>query len=114
MQSMRGLYTGLASWNLLVLAVAAVLGALASEDGPVAPTSHKTFGLFATVFCCPVLGIPAIVFAAQVNERLARGDVAGAQEASRKAFLFSMLSVGSILVIAVVYAVAFASFGLLG
>lgn len=49
---MHGLYSGLALWNLLVLAVTAVLGALTGAGGPVAPEVHKTLGLFAAVFCC--------------------------------------------------------------
>jgi hypothetical protein len=41
--------------------------------------------ILVTVCCCMPFGIPAIVFAAQVNTKLGRGDVLGAQESSRKA-----------------------------
>jgi uncharacterized membrane protein YvbJ len=41
--------------------------------------------ILATLFCCLPLGIVAIVFAAQVNSRLAAGDYPGAVEASDKA-----------------------------
>jgi hypothetical protein len=47
-----------------------------------------------TLCCCLPLGIPAIVFAAQVNTKLAAGDVAGAQEASRKAKLWCWIAFG--------------------
>jgi Interferon-induced transmembrane protein len=43
-----------------------------------------------TIFCCWPLAIPAIVFAAQVNGKWAQGDVAGAQESSRKAKQFAL------------------------
>jgi len=51
---MRGLYSGLATWNLIVLAVTAVLGAFTGEGGAVEPQVHKVLGLFAAVFCCLV------------------------------------------------------------
>lgn len=41
--------------------------------------------ILCTVFCCLPFGIPAIVFAAQVNSKLQGGDVPGAMESSRKA-----------------------------
>src|SRR5258707_12194180 len=47
-----------------------------------------------SIFCCWPLAIPAIIFATQVNSKLAAGDIAGAQEASRKAKLFAMIAIG--------------------
>ena len=41
--------------------------------------------ILATIFCCVPFGIPAIVFAAQVNGKLAAGDYEGAVETSKKA-----------------------------
>lgn len=40
------------------------------------------------------LAIPAIIFATQVNSKLAAGDVAGAEDASKKAKLFAMIAIG--------------------
>ncbi len=50
--------------------------------------------ILSTVFCCLPLGVVSIVFATQVNNKVAAGDTAGAMEASRKAKMFMMISVG--------------------
>jgi len=47
-----------------------------------------------TVCCCLPFGVAAIVFAAQVNTKLAVGDVQGAMESSRKARLWCWISFG--------------------
>ena len=41
--------------------------------------------ILVTIFCCLPLGIAAIIFAAQVNGKVAAGDIAGAQSSSRTA-----------------------------
>lgn len=47
-----------------------------------------------SLFCCWPLAIVAIIFAAQVNGKVASGDINGAMDASKKAKLFSFLSIG--------------------
>ncbi len=47
-----------------------------------------------SIFCCWPLAIPAIIFAAQVNSKVAAGDVAGAQDSSKKAKMFSFIAIG--------------------
>ena len=47
-----------------------------------------------SIFCCWPLAIPAIIFAAQVNNKAQAGDVAGAQDASKKAKMFSFIAIG--------------------
>src|SRR5258706_4229099 len=47
-----------------------------------------------SIFCCWPLAIAAIIFATQVNSKLAAGDIAGAQEASAKAKKFSYIAIG--------------------
>lgn len=47
-----------------------------------------------SLLCCWPLAIVAIIFAAQVNGKVASGDIAGAMDASKKAKLFSFLSIG--------------------
>jgi|SRR5207302_1003724 len=47
--------------------------------------SYLVPAILCTLLCCLPLGIPAIVYAAQVTNRLGKGDIAGAQLASGKA-----------------------------
>jgi uncharacterized membrane protein YvbJ len=56
--------------------------------------NYLVFAILATVFCCLPAGIPAIVYAAQVNGKLQVGDVAGAQAASKNAKTWCLVSAG--------------------
>jgi hypothetical protein len=47
-----------------------------------------------SIFCCWPPAIPAIIFATQVNGKVAAGDIAGAQDASKKAKTFSFIAIG--------------------
>lgn len=47
-----------------------------------------------SIFCCLPLGIVAVIFAAQVNGKVAAGDTAGALDASKKAKMFSYIAIG--------------------
>jgi hypothetical protein len=50
--------------------------------------------ILVTVFCCLPFGIPAIVYAAQVNGKIAAGDIQGAINASNTAKMWVWLSFG--------------------
>jgi len=50
--------------------------------------------ILVTLLCCLPLGIPAIVFAAQVNGKVAVGDVEGALNSSRKAKMWCWWALG--------------------
>jgi hypothetical protein len=50
--------------------------------------------ILVTIFCCWPFGIPAIVYAAQVNSKLAVGDYQGAVDSSNKAKMWSWISFG--------------------
>ena len=56
-----------------------------------------------SIFCCWPLGIVAIIFAAQVNGKVAAGDLAGAADASKKAKLFSFIAIGIGVFVGLIY-----------
>ena len=59
------------------------------------------------VLCFWPTGIPAVVYASQVNNKLVRGDIAGAQDSSHKAKMWCWISFGIAIVIFVLLIVAF-------
>ncbi|HWY04195.1 MAG TPA: CD225/dispanin family protein [Candidatus Acidoferrum sp.] len=67
--------------------------------------NYLVFAILATVFCCLPAGIPAIIYAAQVNGKLQAGDVAGAQVASNNAKMWCLISLGLGLGIVALYAI---------
>ena len=67
--------------------------------------NYLVHAILVTLFCCLPLGIPAIVFAAQVNAKAEAGDIEGAWEASRKAKTWVWASFGVGLVTTIVYLV---------
>lgn len=69
------------------------------------PPNYLVPAILTTVFCCLPLGIASIVFAAQVNGKHASGDLAGAQESSRKAKQFATWSAVVGVVVLVLYIV---------
>jgi hypothetical protein len=81
--------------NLQTAAPAAPLQVSGTVQPPVvAMQNYLVFAILATVFCCLPAGIPAIVYAAQVNGKLQMGDVAGAQVASNNAKMWCLISGG--------------------
>jgi len=68
-------------------------------------TNYLVPAILVTVLCCLPTGIAAIIYAAQVNTKLAAGDVAGAQESSRKAKMWCWISGGAGIAVMVVYAI---------
>jgi ribosomal protein L40E len=55
-------------------------------------SNYLVQAILATIFCCVPFGIPAIVFAAQVNGKLAAGDYQGAVQASHRAKMWCWIS----------------------
>ncbi|WP_088281418.1 CD225/dispanin family protein [Kineosporia sp. A_224] len=70
------------------------------------PDNYLVWAILSTVLCCLPLGIVSIVYAAQVNDKWLRGDVAGATESARKAKQFatwSAITYGVLLVLVVIF-----------
>lgn len=76
------------------------------------PPNYLVFAILATIFCCQVLGIVSIVFAAQVNSKWASGDYQGALSASKNAKLWAWVAFGSGIIIALAFTLL-AVFGVL-
>lgn len=66
-------------------------GYQAPEPRPYVP-NHLVWAILVTIFCCLPFGIVSIVYAAQVNGRLAGGDYHGARSASANARTWAILS----------------------
>ena len=56
-----------------------------------------------SLFCCMPLGVVAVIFAAQVNGKVATGDIAGAMDSSKKAKMFSFIALGLGVLVIVCY-----------
>ena len=56
--------------------------------------NYLVFAILSTVFCCLPTGIVSIIYAAQVNTKVAAGDMAGATQASNNAKLWALISFG--------------------
>ncbi len=70
---------------------------------PVNVPNYLVQSILTTIFCCLPFGIVAIIFAAQVNGKLAAGDYAGAVQTSKQAKMWCWISFGVQLAIIVVY-----------
>jgi hypothetical protein len=60
--------------------------------GGAAVPNYLVYAILTTVVCCPATGIPAIIYASQVNTKLQLSDVAGAQTASNNAKMWCWIS----------------------
>jgi len=81
------------------------MGQPAPAPATVSIPNYLAQAILVTLLCCLPLGIPAIVFAAQVNGKVAAGDVTGALDSSKKAKLFCWLSFGLGLAGGIIYIV---------
>jgi ABC-type phosphate transport system permease subunit len=79
--------------------------------GGSAPVPNNLVIAIISILCCFPLGIPAIIFATQVNKKATEGDIAGAQEAAKKAKMFAMIGIGLWLLLMIIYVVIILFFG---
>lgn len=68
--------------------------------------NYLVHSILVTLCCCLPLGIVALIYSAQVNSKLAAGDVTGAEESSRKARTWFIVAL-------IAGILTFAGFGLL-
>lgn len=68
--------------------------------------------ILVTILCCLPFGIPAIVFAAQVNGKVQAGDVQGAMDASKKAKMWCWIAFGCGLGVMLLYILMFVFAGI--
>ena len=61
--------------------------------------------ILVTLCCCVPAGIVAIVYAAQVNSKLAAGDVAGAHESARLAKIWCWVAFGCGALVGIIYGI---------
>jgi hypothetical protein len=66
----------------------------ALQQPPIKIPNYLAQAILSTLCCCLPFGIPAIVFAAQVNSKIGAGDIAGAMESSRKAKMWCWIAFG--------------------
>jgi len=67
------------------------------------PPNYLVFAILVTIFCCQVLGIVSIVFAAQVNSKWNAGDYEGALNSSKNAKLWAWIGLGSGLALGLIF-----------
>ena len=63
---------------------------VAESIAPQTVESHLVFAILTTIFCCLPFGVVAIVYAAQVSSLVSCGNIAGAQQASDKAYKWAL------------------------
>mgnify|MGYP001797304015 CR=1 FL=1 len=75
----------------------------------VPPKTWLVESILVTIFCCQILGIISIIYAAGVESKFYKGDIAGAESASNTAKTLVLVSVGLGLVTVVVVGILFAT-----
>ncbi len=73
------------------------------QGPPINGTPYLVWAIIITVLCCWPLGIPAIVYAAKINNLMLMGDYFGAQEAAKKSKMFTIISASVCLVFVAIY-----------
>ena len=91
--SMKRYWDG-TQWTEQTQLAAAVPPPPPPSSGQAMPKKYLVESILATLFCCLPLGVAGIVFASKVESLYKAGAYAEAQEASRKAKMFSLIALG--------------------
>ena len=75
------------------------------------PTTYLWQSILVTILCCLPLGIPAIVYASKVDNLFLRGDIVGAERASRTARSFCIWGLLTALILLLLYVIIVAIWG---
>jgi len=78
------------------------------------PSNYLVGAILVTIFCCQILGIVSIIYAAQVNSKWQAGDFDGARRASRNALTWIWVSIGIsavLVVLALIFVIGMAFLG---
>ena len=75
----------------------------APQSAQTSVPNYLVQAILTTIFCCLPFGIVSIVYAAQVNGKVAAGDHAGALESSRNARMWAWIAFGAGLVVGAGY-----------
>ena len=73
---------------------AAPSGSAASYGAVPHIPNYLVQAILVTIFCCQPVGIVSIVYAAQVNGKIAAGDIAGARASSQNAKTWAWIALG--------------------
>lgn len=74
--------------------------------------AYLALSILSTLFCCLPFGIPAIVFASQIDGKLKSGDIEGATNSARLAKIWIITSAASGFAFLVIYLIIMATAGL--
>ena len=77
---------------------------LPGSAAPYVP-NYLVYAILVTLFCCLPLGIPAIIFSAQVNSKIQAGDIEGAMASSQKAKKWGWTAFGVGIVFTLLYVI---------
>ena len=78
-------------------------GSYGQPQKPINGTTYLVFAIISTLLCCLPLGIVAIVYASKINSLQRNGDYVGAQNAAKKAKMFTIIGTVAALVISIFY-----------
>jgi hypothetical protein len=75
----------------------------APMPAPPAINNYLVPAILVTLCCCVPCGIVAIVFAAQVNSKLAAGDIEGAMLSAKNAKMWTWIGFGAGALVGIIY-----------